>query len=219
MRRLLVWSGAALAAFLVVSLLVHVPFVQHAMGWTNRDGTGACPFGHGSARVAAAPRPTASGPIARARPALGFTLGTTTRDEILAWARAHQLACKSMRRGTQLECADVPAALLAEHGGDLQGTATWFELDDRGVLYTVKTLRRTPDVVRVAHSFEATDAALTARAGVASQSAGSSETALLASGTFQQASRVYQFSDYRAVIRATNMGDGFVLTESYTSLN
>lgn len=218
-RKLLMWSGGAIAAFLVVSLVVHLPIVQHAMGWTNRDGTGACPFGQGSARVAAAPAPVRTGSAARSRPALGFTLAVTTRDELLAWASEHRIACAAKRAGTQLDCADVPAALLADHGGDLAGTSTWFELDDRGVLYAIKTVRRTEDVTRVAQAFAATTAALTARAGGPSQSAGSSAPATLASGAFQQASSEYRFRDYRAVIRATNMGDGYVLTESYTSFN
>ena len=218
-RKLLVWSGGAVAAVLVVSLLVHLPFVQYAMGWTNRDGTVACPFGQGSARVATAPAPVRTGSDARSRPALGFTLAVTTRDELLAWASKHRIACAAKRAGTQLDCADVPAALLADHGGDLAGTSTWFELDDRGVLYAIKTVRRTGDVTRVAQAFAATNAALTARAGEPAQNAGSSAPAALASGAFQQASSEYRFRDYRAVIRATNMGDGYVLTESYTSFN
>lgn len=218
-RKLVRWGGAAVAAFLLVSLVVHLPIVQHAMGWTNRDGAGACPFGNGSTRVAAAPSPLRTGTAAWSRPALGFKLAATTRDELLAWAHEHGIACTATRGGTQLECADVPAVLLADHGGDLPSTSTWFELDDRGVLYAIRTLRRTEDVTRLARAFAATTAALTARAGTATRSAGSSAPATLASGAFQQASREYDFRDYRAVIRATNMGDGFVLTESYTSFN
>lgn len=218
-RKLLMWSGGAVAAFLVVSLVVHVPFVQHAMGWTNRDGTGACPFGQDGIRVAAAPAPSRTGSAARSRPALGFTLAVTTRDELLAWAAKHRIACASKRGGAQLECTDIPAALLADHGGGLAGTSVWFELDDRGLLYTVKTVRRTEDATHVARAFTATNAALTTRAGGATQRAGSSAPDSLASGAFQQASSEYRFRDYRAVIRATNMGDGYVLTESYTSFN
>ena len=211
------WSGAAVATFLLVSLVVHLPFVQHAMGWANRDGTGACPFGQGTTRVAAAPASVRTGAAARSRPALGFTLAVTTRNELLAWADEHRIACTAKRDGTQLDCTDVPAALLADHGGDLASTSTWFDLDDRGVLYAIRTVRRTDDVTRVAQAFVATNVALTARAGGPTQSSGSSDPVVLASGAFQQASREYRFRDYRAVVRATNMGDGFVLTESYTS--
>ncbi len=41
---------------------------------------------------------------------------------------------------------------------------------------------------------------------------------MLASGAFRQATRDYRFADYRALVRATNLGDGYVLTESYTAL-
>jgi len=41
---------------------------------------------------------------------------------------------------------------------------------------------------------------------------------VLANGLLLQASVEYHFGDYRAVLRATPIPDGFVLTESYASL-
>jgi len=215
MRRLLTWGGGALAAVLLVSVLVHLPVVQHAMGWTNPDGTGACPFGHGSQRLAELIAPPRLGPAARPRAVLGFTLGATTRDQVLAWARAHEVACTTRRGGAQIECTDVPAALF---GGGLVGTSAWFETDPRGVVRAIKTSRRTTDVARMAGAFDAIEAGLTTQAGAPSTSVGSAAPTELARGAFRQAMREYRLTDFRAVVRATNMGDGFVLTESYATL-
>ena len=40
----------------------------------------------------------------------------------------------------------------------------------------------------------------------------------LAKGAFQQATIEHELADYRAQIRATNMGNGYILTESYAAL-
>ncbi|MDQ3366120.1 MAG: hypothetical protein M3680_11905 [Myxococcota bacterium] len=217
-RRILWWTGGALGLFVAVSALVHLPAVQYAMGWTNPDGTGACPFGDGAARVASdAPTVPRSGPVARTRPALGFTLGTTTRAQLASWATQHAVTCTPRRGGTLIECGDVPAALLADHGAALGGTTAWFELDDRGVLTTVKMLRRATGADPIARAFAATELALTTRAGAPAITDGSAAPEVLASGAFRQATRDYRFADYRALVRATNLGDGYVLTESYTA--
>lgn len=215
MRRVITWAGGAIAAFLLVSVAVHLPVVQRAMGWTNPDGTGACPFGHGGQRLADLIAPPRLGPAARPRAVLGFTLGATTRDQILAWARDHGVTCAPRRGRAEIECTDVPAALL---GGGLVGTSAWFEVDPRGVVRAIKTSRRTTDVAHMAGAFDAIAATLTAQAGEPARSVGSAAPHDLARGAFRHAMREYRLTDFRAVVRATNMGDGFVLTESYATL-
>ena len=45
-------------------------------------------------------------------------------------------------------------------------------------------------------------------------------TSCVGSGArLRQATVEYRFSDYHALVRATNMGDGYVLTEEYTRLD
>ncbi len=47
---------------------------------------------------------------------------------------------------------------------------------------------------------------------------GDASAANLTAATLRQAMIEYRFKDYQAVVRATNLGDGFVLTEEYASL-
>ena len=47
---------------------------------------------------------------------------------------------------------------------------------------------------------------------------GDSAPSSLAAGLLRQASAEFRFSDYYAIARVTNMGDGFMLTEEYRSL-
>lgn len=215
-RRLLIGSVVTLGAFLSLTALVHLPVVQHAMGWTTPDGEGACPFGHGAklAKPTSVPR---DGQLASGRPALGFRLATTSRDDVMRWASTHDVACAPKRGRSSIECSDVPGALLDEHGVALAGTM-WLELDEHGLVRTINTVRRAGSAEQAAEAFSATQTALRSKAGTPTVLRGSAEPEALASGAFQQAMFEYRLSDYRAVVRATNMGDGYILTESYTAL-
>lgn len=56
-----------------------------------------------------------------------------------------------------------------------------------------------------------------ARIGAPTTATGSSDPSELSRGAFRQAMVAYAAGDYRAVIRATNMGKDYTLTENYTA--
>jgi len=223
MRRATLASGVIGAAVAAVAIL-HVPAVHRSLAARGAPGGAACPFGYGAgarpvdlearrARAAPLRGPTA----ARARPALGFTLDATTAADVTAWAVAHDLRCDRRRGGMVVECTQVPGALVPGAGA-LAATAVWFELGPSGRLASIKTVRRDPAVAAVASAFTAAEHAVTARAGAPVRRDGSAAPELLARGALRQAMVEYRFTDYRAVLRATNLGDGFVLTEEYATL-
>jgi len=215
MRRAWLIGGAAVA----VVVGMHAPPVRAWLGSRGTHGGAACPFGYGAgARPIAldARRALRGLAPALARPALGFALGFTTAADVLAWATAHDLRC-APRRGAVVECAQVPGALVPG-AGELAASAVWFELGTTGRLASIKTVRRNPAVAAVASAFTTAEHALTAQAGAPAQRDGSPAPELLARGALRQAMVEYRFADYRAVLRATNMGDGFVLTEEYAAL-
>jgi hypothetical protein len=109
-------------------------------------------------------------------------------------------------RGT-LECDRVAQP------GSLALTSAWFRFNDRGTLDSVRTVRRTGDVHAVATAFAD---ALARQAGTPMMRTG--ETDDLAAGALRQAAAEYRFTNYRAVLRATNMGNGYALTEEYATL-
>ncbi len=216
MRRAIQIGAALVGAFAAFMVLVHLPAVQRVMGWRNERGEVICPVGFAAPRTSLAslmtappPRAVPSGP----RPALGFALDAMTRGQVDAWAAQHDLRCTERRGGAQLECLDVPARALGDRDG-LAATA-WFEFDRGGALTAVRASRRTDDAAPVAAAFRTTERALTAEVGAPSASSG--DAATLTAGAFHQAMVEHRGHGYRAVVRATNLGDGYVLTESYVA--
>lgn len=203
-KRALLGLGVAAGLFTAFMFLVHLPSVQVAMGWTKPDGTGACPFGHGNPMVAARP----PGPT---QTALGFELGAMTSRDVAAWARQHGIRCTTRRAA--IECPGVPAGAFSQ--GLDSGTGTlWFELEASDTVIGIKSSRRSQHHARVAETFTAIERSLTSERGQPYAASGATDG--LSSGLFHQATREFRADGYRALIRATNMGDGYLLTERYT---
>ncbi len=197
-KKILIGASVALGLFSAFTFAVHLRFVQVAMGWTNPDGTGACPFGYDAPRAASA-RPSGAAAV----DVFGIALGSASRSDVLAWAREHKATCTQRR--AELECANVTL--------DSGATTLWFELDRAGAVSAVKISRRSTDLATITTAFADTEQRLTAR-GPAHASSGS--TADLPIGAFHQAMREFRSDGYRAVVRATNMGDGYLLTERHS---
>lgn len=190
MRRALLIAGGVAAAALV---LLHVPLVARSLG--------GCPFGYD--------KPIATAVHGAPQPALGFALDATTGAQIRAWATAHAIAC-TPHRGA-LECAQVPASLLGEAG--LATTSAWFALDGSDTLRAIHTVRRTRDPQVVAAAFDAAEMGATRALGTPVVTAGDPTT--LADGALRQAMAEHRTPHLSITLRATNMGDGYALTESY----
>ncbi len=198
-------GGLGLAT--IAAVAIHVPYFV-------RGSQGGCPFGY--TKVAA------SGPVhhdpqlrgsavARQRPALAFALGATSRADVAAYAAAHGGGACRDQHG-ELECAN-----LAITGGPTLTTA-WFAFDQHGVLDSMRTVRRDRAVAPISTTFANLERELTASAGEPAMTSGSFDPIDLARGPLRQAAVEYRFTNYRAVVRATNMGDGYALTEEYANL-
>ena len=158
------------------------------------------------------------GLAAKARPALGFVLDATTRAEVNAWAAARGLRCESAKSGADLSCDDVSAAQLPEgyRGSDV--TAVWFNFGADGTLISLTAVRRDASAQRVEATYQGLQTALTRDAGPLFHTEGSASATVLASAPLRQATSELRFRDYYALVRATNVGDAYVLTEEYRSL-
>lgn len=237
LRRALAWTGGVLGVATALTVAIHLGPVREMLGWkplgaavadsTGGTSSGWCPFGFGASAsdgtaIAVRPRPhTAPDPakaVALGRPALGFTLDVTTRDEVLAWATAHGVACRTIQ-GSTLECSDIPVAALPAGENALGLTTAWFSFPFDDKLELVKTVRTGPDARTVAAAFDGEQSVLTAKAGGPSQRDGAADAGELALGELRQAHAEFQFQNYRATLRATNMGkQGYVLTEMYAAI-
>jgi hypothetical protein len=191
----------------------------------SRVARGACPLGYD---VAATPEQKAAArrrfaathagaERAMSRPALGFDLDRTTRADVQAWAASHSIACRAPRSGPDLDCADVPASALPEPYRGATIASVWMTFGARDTLTSVTVVRRDRSAEAISAAFRGLASLLAREAGRGMQSGDSSATTL-GSGLLRQASAEYRFRDYYALARATNMGDGFALTEEYRSL-
>ncbi len=221
MRRIVLWAGGLAAAFTIVMVVIHVPIVRNWLASRGHHGAGLCPLGYGTtgtsvaarARANAAQRGTA---VAKARPALGFTLDETTAADLKQWAATHGITCTSAHGAHLVECHDVPGSLTG--GQDLAATSVWFQLGPTGTLSAIRTVRRAANPAAVSAAFSGIERELTSQAGSAATRSGTASPEVLARAALRQAAVEYRFTNYHAAVRATNLGDGFALTEDYSSL-
>ncbi|CAN5654113.1 hypothetical protein BH11MYX1_BH11MYX1_46960 [soil metagenome] len=196
---------------LALGLVIHLPPIKHWLGAHGHHGAGVCPLGYGTQaqHVALAP--------SKARPTLGFELGATTAAEIERWGQVHGVTCSEHHHGAQLDCEAVPSSLL----GDVAAppAALSFSIDSAGAVRSIEVTRRGPQAAAITAAFDALSHELAAQHGAPIKQSGIATPEDLSRGALRQAMVEYRATDYRAVLRATNMGDGFVLTEHYALMN
>jgi hypothetical protein len=206
MKRVARWGLGTLAVLTVLVTAAHLPPISGWLGWNHHAGGGTCPFGYDRPAVATAPaRRATPGPSV-----LGFALGASTRLDVDRWALSHAVFCHDARG--ELACGNTPAAVL----GGLDATTMWFGFATDGTLAHIRTVREATSADAVAAEFRRATAAVATAAGAPTTTAGDADPATLAKGALRQASAEFHRADFRATVRATNMGArGYVLTESY----
>lgn len=152
------------------------------------------------------------------KPALGFVLDQTRQEDVLAWAKAHQVACKVTKTTIDLECTDVPAELLPDGLRAVGAQAVWLSFGSGDKLISVTTVRRSKEPEAISTAFQQFNQTLAKTTGGTPVENGTGTVDELKRGLLSQSSAEFKFHNYYALARATNMGDGFVLTEEYRSL-
>ena len=206
-------DGAALCGTALIGLL-HLPAARPLLAWLGACPVRATPVATERARARALVRlrGTVAAPT---RPALGFTLDTTTLADVRAWAAGHRLACAASMQDTLLKCDGVPAAAIPGAKAPVDEVAFGFRASD-GRLASVTT-------ITAGLAASAASARLTATAASLSAAIGAPTARHLPSGAWDAAGPVlvaYRFSDYIAGVSAMPMrapGRGVVLREYYTS--
>jgi hypothetical protein len=164
---------------------------------------------------------------AATRPALGFVLGRTTRDEVKATLASLGVTCRESRAFADLTCDDVPnrAAWAGSPGVSAPLSRNmWFTFGVGRQLIAVVAISRDAHPGPISAAFSDVEDAIRraagagAPAGAVGRTSGDSSPSALAAGLLRQASAEFRFSNYYALARATNMGNGFMLTEEYRSL-
>ena len=207
----------------LLDLLAHSGLVHLAGGRT--DG---CPFGfdrQASAddrdrTIRAFAQAHAGSVRASARPAGGFRLETSTRPELLEWARNNRVDCHPKSAGDDLECRAIPVGLLAQAGAASSGTVemAWLSFDGSQRLAKVVMVQHLPDARSAWAMLSKLTSDLARQAGHAPQASGESSAAGLAAGLLRQTSAELRCRDYYVLARATNFGSSFLLTQEYRAL-
>jgi hypothetical protein len=222
--------GLALA-FTAVMGFAHTKPGKPLLAWMGmasggKAKGGACPFGYDvpaspaqhdqNLRAFASKHP--SDLVAAARPALAFELGHDTRADVERWAATYGVACRKPRTGPDLDCSDVPDAALPLSARGAPVASAWFVFDAHDALSSLTVVRSSHGAEETSATFQRVSADLTQKAGPSSKATGEPTAAYLSTGLLYQASVEYQFHNYYAELRATNMREGFALTESYRRL-
>ena len=153
---------------------------------------------------------------ARARPALGWTLGATKKSDVTTWASASGIACTDELAKTALRCKNVHDA----SAGVVPIRDLFVRFDARGVLVGVDAMHEGTNGGLASKAFAEMRAHIASVAGEASAMRGDATPASLESATYASASAEYRFENYAADVSATNFGeDGIVVREQYRALD
>jgi len=228
-QRVIVRSALSLGGLLI--LLAGVMGFAHTragrpllalMGRAMRPGS--CPLGY-DRRVTPAQREEAAAGWAAshrgtwpaaARPALGFALGQTRRADVLSTLAARGVTC-APGAAADLVCHQVPSTALP---GAASGPARelWLTFGAREQLLSLVALARDSAPGAISDAFGRVTAQLTDAAGPPTRLAGQEGPTYLAAAPLRQSSAEFRYSNYYALARATNMGNGYLLTEEYRAL-
>ena len=211
---------------------VSVPLLAAAVVLHTRAGrallgkSGGCPWEQSApsaARVEEGRVKTAAtlktNPITRAtaRPAFGFVLDQSTRDDVKAWSTRAGASCTEELGGAALRCEPANRTSTAENGVPVSDA--FFRFDPRGVVVGVDLMREGTDGEKAAAVLTTLTDRISQAAGPPSTVQGTASSAHLAGGYLNRAAAEFRFADYAADVSATNMGErGVVVREQYRSI-
>jgi hypothetical protein len=206
--------------------VAHTPVGRPFLGAITRMAHGGCPFGYDQAMSPAqreharrnfsashhGERPAAS------RPALGFVLDHSTRNEVVARMAKHGITCTAGRGLSDLTCNAVPSSALGGSAAHAPDRNLWFTFGAKDQLLSVVAMSHDARPESISDAFAATRSALDEQTGAISALQGDADPRALSSGLLRQASAELRCSDYYALTRASNLGKSFALLEEYRSL-
>lgn len=220
-RRVLTAIGLPLVAVGLIGL-AHLPFARSFLA-----AAGGCPAAFARASPAElektrgeAMKPLRSDRVAASHSALRFTLGTTTKSEILSWADGTAgagAACSEEMKGAAVRCKGVgPDAVHAPAPG-LAFSDVFFRFDPQGTLVAVDGMHDGATADQSVHYFEAASHKLEADFGAPIPSPMPTPETL--AEPFSRAAFEYRFRDLAVDLTVTNLGDrGVVVREQYRAI-
>jgi hypothetical protein len=215
--RVAIYLASVLAMLTLVIGLLHTKAARPLLARLGMK----CPLQGSAADVEAArlrsARAERGTEAAASRPALGFTLDTMTLNDVKAWADQKQVSCDELRKGSFLQCTNVPESALGGTGPIIGQLDLGFSPTTQR-LVNVSAWRSGMTSAAAAQQLNAVVASMKQQVGPPTIEAGHRSAAYLAAGPMRTAVVEYRFSDYSADVSATNIpGRGLMLREHYMS--
>ena len=186
---------------------------------------GGCPFASGqltpaqmdTARHLALATRRGEAP-APSRPALGFSLDSTSIDDVRRWAERVHVSCEDVRAGF-ITCASVPSEAVGRPEGEGRIDELGLGFNRRGQLVNVTAMRGHLAPLRASLVSTDISSSLRSSLGRATHSAGSLTAASIAQpGALGMATVSFRYRDYLAEIAAMNLpSSGLSVREHYVS--
>lgn len=205
--RVIIATSLAVGLFVGVVGLAHTRWGRPLLAYLPGAKV-VCPLGYGEPIAKAdwdrarlmAQRNERARDAAKSAPTLGFAFGAP-KTEIVAWARASNVACEPTRRETALRCT-LGATRLATDAPAFDEVTFGFDGSDT-LVYLDATTSRSWD--EASKAFDESARYLSDRLGAPTHDEGEADQAYLTGGKLRQALKEYRFSNYRAKLTATNM--------------
>lgn len=224
MRRTRVWAAALAGSSLLLGLVAfsHTRAARPLLKWLGLGSgcpmslAGQTPQTLDRSRTEAM-RALAGTDPAPERPAFGFVLGKSTRDEVAAWATAKHVECADALLDTALRCRSVPAEAAGAFGA-IPIADLFFRFDAGSTLVAVDVMHQgASSTAAAAFVGEAADR-LTRDVGAPASV--SLEPPSVLETRYAQSSVAYRFRNYAADVSATNFGGaGIVVREQYRAID
>ena len=156
--------------------------------------------------------------LAPARPVPGgFVLDATTPEEARQWAHENRIACEDVKHGySYLRCRGVDANKLGLAGPPV--SELWLSFGPNGHLIGVDVYRRGMSANDTTAAWDGASYALRDVLGVPTSTMGDASPAVLGGSPLQSARLQWRFSDYVAIVTASNLPyAGLAVREQYMS--
>jgi len=148
--------------------------------------------------------------LAKAHPALGFTLGQTRRSAVEQWAKAQRASCKAGFVASVLECDNITGT------GSANISSLRLQFDAAERLVSVDLFRASRDDQALVVRFQELAQQLDASVGPATSNVGTPTLAFMKQSPLQTVVRSYGYRDYVASAMLLNLGKrGLRLREQY----
>lgn len=217
-RRIAVAVGLPLLAVGLIGL-AHLPFARSLLA-----GAGGCPAAFARATPAELEKTRGEAVmalrtdrIAAGHSALRFTLGQSTKSEVMDWARASGATCSEEMKGAAVRCKGVASQAVRAPASGLAFSDVFFRFDTHDALMAVDAMHEGAPADQAVRYFEEASRKLATDFGPPTPSP--MPTAESLAEPYTRAAFEYRFRDLAVDLTATNLGaTGVVIREQYRAI-